>query len=380
MNFLPNDLKTQIYLSLPYPEVLTSLPNPPSNFWVMKADHDIGAQVSSEFKDQPASEIHKYIITLALHGIAVRGNVSQNIPGSEIILSSSEMIRHAWDKKDKELAEYTVEVMEPLNDMLYGEITTILDESNWIDILIEIVKKNDKLDEFHNYGLLNYFNPGDKVKEFHQVFSRRPKRENHYETQIKIDYMIVLGLTPKFTEIENGSELCYLAIKYGDPKMVPKIENKSLDPIFPEAIVGGWIYRDPNKALSLINNNLDFGNGWIGSALSRTDNLPLLTSILSKIGKENQRILISKCVVLSNYGSQIFTCILDNYDLNNLGNQIDVRDKITTDFAGSMEILNKLSPKLKDKEVRSVIESFDIPKKIQGYLSYWINSKNQTSP
>lgn len=342
MNWLPDDLKNEIYLYLPYRQFLSI--TDPSKLWLHRAKVDLGLPkevIENQFFSYLGTDKDRYIVTLALH--------NKIIPGSEKFVSNSQIIIYAKEHNDKELAKELIHEIRNLTDLEKVDINKTLSETSWIDLLFTL-KDNNLLDPYSlSFSDLAYYNSGSEVKRLFKEIDIL-SLGNTYDDNIRNYLPIMLGADLVTIPSDQGKAI-YLAILYQNNLAVAKL------------LKSGYHVCKTMQLLAEILQEMDsgsFNSFMIVGALARVDNLEILQLVLKKYPKEKLDSLINDLTWHIIYGSQIFNWLTSHYDLVRYFNAHAFILKTFYDFGGINYFLQRLdSTKLKNlfMEVEQTVKS-----------------------
>lgn len=360
MNLLPTDLKNLIYLYLPYPEVLNFYNQNNYDFWAKKAQLTVG---EIKFK-RAGNAINHYIEVLALYGLIV--------PGSELYVCDSEILRYAITHNDYNLAKYIVEKTNSENQDIRIYMTEDLCKTSWIDLLKILETKGGVW-----YGSLNctnlvLHNTLEQVHNFNKDLGKW-KRGGDYKDAFLYYIPVVMGLEPPISNPLELEHLIYLAIVNGQDQLAKELEKK-YSGINNTPYITAWIQRNNwNQVEKYLHGN--FRINTIGKTLSEEDNLDFLQRMISVIPQWNID-LLGACLAYSIYGSKIFTWIVDNQFKAYLITPELIATKTYLDFAGLNYLLRNVSP----KEVKNLLNLLkedisngtnQVCQKVFNYIQKW---------
>lgn len=342
MNYLPKSVGQLNYLYLPYTEIIAKYPYLENDkiFWLQKAALEVGKNwQDKEFREffdrQDLSNTKKYLRVLAYDGIA--------LPGSEFILSVSEMFRHGL--KDPELLKYCWSLLNEETQM------TVLKE------ILSIFLRSGRVSEI-NHPIFKYV--GTTINDLEQFFilSDIEYLENVAQKSVNDNVAYYteeyLKQTKEYEEGIVGPEIYTAVLVHAAlrGKEVTDPEVKLLKDIITQNLEG--LRED-----IILDYNLELG------LISHIDNPEMIKILIDKIPKTHRVEFIFNNIMRSvYYGSNIFTYLMEHYSQYLSQMQISsnfkymLQDKAISDFAGLATIFTYLSKTSRDEIISLPMSQF----------------------
>lgn len=370
MNYLPSDLKNEVYLHLPLDQFLTFIDNPSKNLWINKANISTGKNVKDQFLKIEGDNKDRYILTLALNNVFV--------PGSEQFVCEAQIMKYARDHGNKELAKYIISKIQGFDGIKGEDIGETLSNSSWID-LIKLAWEKKLISESElQWDQIAYHNPGPQVNHLHQLVGEQFKIFGAtFNDNINLYLATMLGsdISEQVKSLGMGHQntVTYLARIYGHDKLADHLLEVFTDPSNEIWQFYAWIRRGNLEKVKELFDPHIVEMHILAEKVTKVDNLPIFNFILNQLTGVNQNNYMHNCLRDSIYGSQIFSQIVAMPNMINYLTSEMLEYKTYFDFAGIYYLLEKSSTE-KRRELFEIVDTHlelgeaDVHDKTYNYL------------